>query len=42
MTAGTITRPRSPSPRIASAPWAANAAPTRPPINAWEELEGSP
>ena len=32
----------SPSPSIALAPSAANAAPTRPPISACDELDGSP
>src|ERR671915_2371459 len=41
-TAGTATFPSSPSPITASAPSAANAAPTTPPIKACEELEGRP
>ena len=41
-TAGIRTLPRIPSPSTAEAPTAANAAPTIPPISAWEELEGSP
>ncbi len=40
--AGMITFSNSPAPRIASAPLAANAAPTTPPISACEELDGSP
>ena len=31
-----------PSPRIASTPWAANAAPTTPPMRACEDDDGSP
>src|SRR5215211_6203996 len=41
-TAGISTFPRSPFPRIASGPAAANAAPTTPPIRACDELDGSP
>src|SRR5204862_7093749 len=41
-TAGISTLPTSPSPRIASGPAAANAAPTTPPISACDELDGSP
>ena len=40
--AGTITFSISPSPNTASAPSAANAAPTTPPISACELDEGSP
>src|SRR3954471_13802584 len=40
--AGIITLPTTPSPMIASAPLAANADPVRPPMRAWDELEGSP
>src|SRR3954452_23172943 len=42
MTAGIRTLPRMPSPRTALDPAAAKAAPTTPPISAWEELDGSP
>jgi hypothetical protein len=41
-TAGIRTFPASPSPRMASAPAAAKAEPTTPPINACDELDGSP
>ncbi len=41
-TAGISTLPSTPSPKTASAPAAANAEPTTPPIRAWEELEGRP
>src|SRR5437764_15403412 len=41
-TAGISTLLRTPSPITASGPAAANAAPTTPPIRAWEELDGSP
>src|SRR5215218_4215250 len=40
--AAMTTLPRTPSPKTASAPAAANAAPTTPPIKACDELEGSP
>src|SRR5437588_9732465 len=40
--AGTITLSRTPVPLIAAVPSAAQAAPTRPPISACDELEGSP
>src|SRR3954468_21323566 len=42
MTAGIRTLPRTPAPSTASAPDAANADPTTPPISACEELEGRP
>src|SRR4051812_5554828 len=42
MTAGMRTLPSTPSPRTASAPPAAKADPTTPPISAWDELEGRP
>src|SRR3954451_25017071 len=41
-TAGTRTLPTRPSAKIASRPAEATAEPTTPPINACEELEGSP
>src|SRR3954453_13107835 len=41
-TAGPSTFSTRPSHWIASEPPATNAAPTTPPIRAWEELEGSP
>src|SRR5215213_1055007 len=41
-TAGTSTLPTSPSASTASTPTAATAEPTTPPINACEELDGSP
>src|SRR3954465_9532218 len=41
-TAGTSTFPRILSPRTASDPAAAKAAPTTPPISAWDELDGRP
>src|SRR3954454_23621248 len=41
-TAGMSTLPSSPSDRTASAPAAANAEPTTPPISACEELDGRP
>src|SRR5919204_1848823 len=41
-TAGISTLPRTPSPSTASAPAAAKAEPTTPPINACDELDGSP
>src|ERR671931_1418335 len=40
--AGISTFPSTPSPITASAPAAAKAAPTTPPISACEELDGSP
>src|SRR3954469_10282477 len=40
--AGIRTLPSTPSPRTASAPAAAKAEPTTPPISAWEELDGKP
>src|SRR2546423_14813377 len=40
--AGMITLPTTPSPSTASAPLAAKAAPTTPPIKAWDELDGRP
>jgi hypothetical protein len=40
--AGTITLLTIPPTWIAPAPTAAHAAPTRPPISACDELEGSP
>src|ERR687884_1280605 len=42
ISAGTTTLPSRPSPLTASAPSAANAAPTTPPISACDELDGSP
>src|SRR3954451_14994023 len=42
ITAGISTLPMRPSLRTASAPAAANADPTTPPISACEELEGRP
>ena len=39
---GTMTFSTRPSPWIALAPLAAKAAPTRPPMSACDELEGSP
>ena len=39
---GTMTFSTRPSPWMALAPLAANAAPTRPPMSACDELEGSP
>src|SRR5215216_2257611 len=42
MTAGISTLPSTPSPNTASAPPAAKAAPTTPPISAWDELDGRP
>src|SRR6478672_5378583 len=42
MTAGIRILLRMPSPRIALDPAAANAAPTTPPMSAWDELDGSP
>src|SRR6478736_1933982 len=42
MIAGTIKSLNRPSPLTAANPWAATTAPTRPPINACEELDGSP
>src|SRR5512132_3674151 len=41
-TAGISTLPISPAANTASEPADANAAPTTPPIRAWEELEGRP
>src|SRR5919201_3009279 len=41
-TAGISSLPRTPSPSTASAPAAAKAEPTTPPIRACEELDGSP
>ena len=40
--AGTMTFSSRPSARTASAPCAANAAPTTPPMSACDELDGSP
>src|SRR4051794_39790563 len=42
ISAGTTTLPSRPSPSIADAPSATNAAPTTPPISACEELAGRP
>src|SRR3954452_18795089 len=42
ITAGISTLPRTPSPSTASAPAAAKAEPTTPPISACEELDGRP
>src|SRR3954447_18994873 len=42
ITAGMSTSPTRPSAMIALSPLAATAAPTTPPIRAWEEEEGSP
>src|SRR5436309_15253923 len=42
ITAGISTLPRTPSPRTASAPPAAKADPTTPPIRACDELDGRP
>src|SRR5215211_785300 len=40
--AGISTLPNRPADSIAAEPDAAKAAPTTPPINAWEELDGNP
>src|SRR5947209_10891239 len=37
-----MTLDSSPAPLTAPAPFATNIAPTTPPINAWDELDGSP
>src|SRR5436190_21955001 len=42
MIAGTTTFPRSPAPSMADVPSAIKVAPTTPPINACEELDGRP
>jgi hypothetical protein len=42
ITAGSSTLPTMPANLTASAPEATTVAPMRPPINAWDELEGSP
>src|SRR3954453_13560680 len=42
ITAGIRTLPITPSANTASAPPAAKAEPTTPPMRAWDELEGSP
>src|SRR4051795_11277071 len=42
ITAGISTLPITPSAKTASAPAAAKAEPTTPPISAWDELEGRP